>query len=129
MKKTILEIYSLAVCGITLIWGIILVGIALYASVSLISPELTVSERQNTKYLTNEDYYEACCKKDEKAPVFSDEELTKKRLNAYEARLKEEKRIALQDIVKSFVYFIIVTGTFFVHWIMAKRSRGEGHAP
>jgi hypothetical protein len=126
MKKNILEIYSLVVCGVSLIWGIVLIGTTLYACVSIITPELTIPRYENSKYLTNDDYYELCCKHKEKAPVFTEEELTKKRIEAHGTRINEEKRSALQDIIKSSIYLILNLFTFTAHWVIAKKSRESG---
>lgn len=126
MKKSILEIYALAVCFATIGCFVIALGIAIFDVIQITNPEFTLSSHEynrhqsNDAFWTNSNKYDND-KKNKKRP--SDEELTKRRLESYRQAIQSERRDAFQGITKALIIIIIDVVFFMVHWRIARRAR------
>jgi len=128
MKKSVLEIYSLAVCFIAVVALVISLGISLYSIVEINYPEFTIDQWRYEQYQTNDSFWESNPKhfppelKGKPAERPPEEELTKMREEAYAIVLKGEQRNGFQSLLKSLIFFIIAAVVFFLHWRLFKKN-------
>lgn len=126
MKKSILEIYALAVCFATIVCFVIALGISIYDIVRIVNPEFTMSSYEYNRHQSNDAYWKSsdnCGNDDKKGPRPTDEELTKQRLASYQQSIKSELRDAFQSLTQTVIIFIIAVVVFLVHWRVARRAR------
>lgn len=126
MKKSILEIYALAVCFATIVCFVITLGISIYDIVRITKPEFTMSSYEYNRHQSNEAYWKSsnnCSNDDKKEQRPADEELTKQRLASYQQSIKSELRDAFQSLIQSVIILIIAVIVFLIHWRVARRSR------
>jgi hypothetical protein len=123
MKKSILEIYSLAVCFVTVICAVVTIGIGAYDLLEISNPEFTLPAYQYERHQSNEAFYRSDCEKKEEGKSLSEEERTKRRLASYEVALKAERRDAVQSLIKVFIVLVLNAAVFFGHWHLARRAR------
>jgi hypothetical protein len=126
MKKSILEIYALAVCFATVVCLVIALGVALFEVIQIAAPEFTLNSQEYNRHQSNDAFWNNCGqydseKKDKKRP--SDEELTKRRLESYRQAIQSERRDAFQGITKAVIVIFIDIIFFFAHWRIARRAR------
>ena len=133
MKKTVLEIYALAVCFVTVVCFVIALGIAAYAVVGIANPDFTMSSWVYTQHQTNDAFWNGPGSPqvhgvaDEKSKERPNEpELTKQREKSYERALASERRESSQAVVKSSIVMIIDIIVFFLHWLVARRELKSG---
>ena len=131
MKKSILEIYALAVCFVAVIVFTITLGIGVYNIVELVNPELTMNAWEWEKYQSNDTFFEQMPRNyDEKGNIdnrndYDEDEITQKRENGYKIAIKSTRRGALQSIIRVLIILVINIMIFVPHWKLAKRSREE----
>jgi hypothetical protein len=129
MKKTILEIYALAVCFVAVICFVVCLGIAGYGLIQFQKPDFTLSSYQYDTYQDNDAYWrggriDSYCADDEKGKVRpSEDELTKQRVARFGHVLASEQRDGLQNLVKAFLVIFVDALAFMVHWGIARRAR------
>lgn len=128
MKKSVLEIYALAVCFMGVVALVISLGIGIFNSVSILFPDFTVDQWQYEQHQSNDKFWqnhptryppEKNGELGEKPP---EDELTKMRNNSYELVLKNEQRSGAQTLVKSIIFFLISSVVFFIHWRIYKKN-------
>lgn len=131
MKKTILEIYALAVCFFTVACFVVTLGFASWDIVELSAPEFTISSHQFECHQTNQEY-KSCfsneyqyTREDNPLEFPSGDALTQKRTSDYSQILKSEQRRAWQGLVQKFIILFIDLIVFFGHWVLAKRAREQ----
>jgi hypothetical protein len=120
VRKSLLEIYALAVCFVTVVCFVIALGIGLYDLVELTNPEFTLRSHAYERHRSNEAFVRNWAK-DKKLPP--EAEVTKLREESYREELRTEQRSALQSLVQILIVLIIDVVLFFVHWRLAKRAR------
>ena len=135
MKKSILEIYALAVCFVTVVCFVIALGIGLYSLVQIANPEFTLDSWQYNQHQTNDAFWGVDVtypmpmgggeKKKERPP---ESELTKQRLESNERAVKAEQRSGSQSLVKVMIVIFINIAVFYAHWRISKRARSEANA-
>ena len=130
MKKTILEIYALAVCFVTVICFVACLGVAGYSVIEISKPDFTMRSWDYNQYQTNDAFWKDCghryCSDEEKKkPRPSEEELTKQRQDAFSRALISEQRDGAQTLVKTLIVMLIDIVVFFVHWVIARRARAN----
>lgn len=127
MKKSILEIYALAVCFATVVCFVVAAGIAIYNAIEIITPEFTLSAHEYNRHQSNDAFWKNCDnsydndKKENKRPP--EEELTKRRLESYQQVIKSERRAAFQSLTKTAIVIILDIIFFVAHWRIARRAR------
>ncbi len=127
MKKSILEVYALAVCFAAIVCSAVALGVAIYSGIEIISPEFTISAQEYNRHQSNDAFWKGCRsvygadKREEKRPP--EEELTKLRLESYQQALKSERRNAFISLTKAIIIIIIDIVFFVVHWRIARRAR------
>jgi len=127
MKKTLLEIYALAVCFVTLICFVISLGIGLYDIIEIVNPEFTMASYKFEQHQTNDEFVKSLSKeKEAQIQGLSEEKITKLRKESYQRAIKSEKREAFQSITRIIIILFINTVVFLIHWFLAKRERVTG---
>ncbi|MEW6416991.1 MAG: hypothetical protein AB1480_02595 [Nitrospirota bacterium] len=127
MKKSILEIYALAVCFATIVCFVIALGIALYDVIEISNPEFTLSSHEYNRHQSNDAFWKnyqcGYDKKDKEMQRPSDEELSRQRLESYQQAVKSERRDAFQGLTRASIILTIDIFIFLVHWRVALRAR------
>jgi hypothetical protein len=127
MKKSILEIYGLAVCFAIIGCFVISLGVGTYDLIQISAPEFTLNSYEVSRHQTNEVFWSSCknkwkeCEKEDTRPP--EDELTKQRKASYKRVLQAEKRDAFQSLTKAVVIIIINTIVFVIHWQIARHTR------
>ena len=124
MKKTLLEIYALIVCLITGVWSLISVGIILFCLLRISNPDFTMPSYEYGRFQSNDAYFQYCCKDDKKEKP-SEDELTKRRQEAYVIDLKGESRQGSQEIIKQLIAVLLNAVVFSIHWKLSKKARSS----
>lgn len=120
MKKSLLEIYALAVCFVTIICFAVVLGVGMYDFLEMAKPEMTLKSYQYQKHQTNEAFTRSWSKKKRRP---SEEEITKMREKSYSVALEAERRDAVQSFIRVLIIMIIDLVIFLVHWRLGKRAR------
>lgn len=135
MKKTILEIYALAVCFLTLACFIVLLGFALWSFIGLTAPSFTLNRHQYDCHLSDQ-AYEDCISVEylysrqyNPKPVPEGAALSAARQAAYADLLRSEQRQSLQGLTMQLAMLAIVSLAFFAHWRLARRCRDSAADP
>lgn len=130
MKKTILEIYALAVCFMTVTCFVIVLGIAAYSLLAVAKPEFTIDSWQYSAHQTNDAFWNDgctgrtfCAPQDKKAERPPESELTRRREESLARILANEQRDSAQLLVKCLIVILIDAATFLLHWLLARRAR------
>lgn len=121
MKKTLIEIYALAVCFVTIICFAVSLGVGLYDLLEISNPEFTLKSRQYEKHQTNDAFTRSWNKK--QIDKYSEEEITSKREDSYRVALTTESRNAIQSFIRMLIIILIDLVMFFSHWKLARRER------
>lgn len=127
MRKSLVEIYALAVCFFTVACFVVVLGMTAWNVVELSAPEFTISSNTYEAHLTDEKYRDSLIRRhrygaEKYAPPEADL-LTKKREESWKSEIRGEQRRALQSLVKNIIILVIDIFVFMVHWIIARRSR------
>lgn len=132
MKKSLLEIYSLAVCFMIIVCFVVALGVAIYDIVKIAAPEFTLSSYEYKRHQNNDEFwrnyqyaYENRDKKVERPP---EDILTKQRLESYPLTIEAERRNAVQSFTIAVIILIINVIVYMVHWRIARRARETGMA-
>ena len=130
MKKSLLEIYALAVCFITIACFVVTLGIALYALVGIADPEFTLNSYQFAQYQTNDQYWRGCgigncVGVERKGERPAEADLTRQREEAFARALSNERRESSQTLVKSLIVLLVDSAVFAVHWVIARHARSS----
>jgi hypothetical protein len=133
MKKTILEVYALAVCFITVTCLVVCLAIAGYSLIQIEKPDFTINSYTFDQYQSNDAYWKDCgtryCEMNEaKTPRPGEAELKQQRSEAFSRVLISERRDGLQTLVKTLIVMLVAACAFYFHWIIAKRARANPQA-
>lgn len=129
MKRTLLEIYALAVCFVTVVCLVICLGIAAYAGLGVAQPEFTVASWEYTRHQSNDAYWSS--PKGFVAPGGPSEAakarpaeavLTQEREMSWERVVAAEKRSSLQSLVKALIVVLIDLLVLAVHARLVQRA-------
>lgn len=125
MKKTILEIYALAVCFLVVICFAITLGVGIYDILKISHPSFTLSGWEYNKFQSNDNFCSNSGAASAQNPCSNQSEsaITTKREAAYAISLKGEQRNGLQSLVNSLIILFINIVIFVPHWIIARRAR------
>ncbi len=132
LKKSLLEIYALAVCFAMIVCFVISLGAALYSIVGIASPEFTMNSYTYSRYQSNDNYWlsrgEKYLDKGTRMNRPSEDELTRQRQEGYRLAAVSERRDGFQTLAKAIIILLINTVAFFIHWRIAGRARQMGIA-
>ncbi len=131
MKKSILEIYALAVCFVALVCFLIALGIGVYDLIQITSPEFTINVYEYERHQSNEAF--------RGSPGIAlrgiapgipiepterpEEEVTQQREESYQAALRSERRRGMQSLIQIVIILVIDVLVFLPHWLLARRRR------
>ena len=130
MKKTILGIYALAVCFVTVACFVVALGLFVYGVIGVINPEFTLDSWSYTRHQTNDAFWGPSDlppiimpgEKEKERVRPSEAELTKQRLESYVRVVANERRGSTQRVVKTTIVILIDILVFFLHWRIARRE-------
>ena len=131
MKKTILEIYALSVCFVTLLCFVIALGIGIHDLIQIANPEFTMNPYEYERHQSNQAFgpFPRMPMRG-LAPAVptelsesSAEELTEQREESYQTALRSERRRGMQSLTIVGIVMVIDFLVFGVHWLLAKRTR------
>jgi len=130
LKKTILEIYALAVCFVAVAFFAGFLGQTLYGAVQVANPAFTLDKFQYSTFQSNE----AFRRRMDLMPVglgneqrmWTNEELTRLREAGYAQALGVEERDGKQSLLHMAIFMLIAAIAFFAHWRIAARARQNG---
>jgi hypothetical protein len=126
MKKTILEIYALAVCFVIVVSFAFSLGVGIYDVVKITYPEFTMSNWEYAKFQNNDAYRasnNSIGSNNHKDKQISETEITKKRLEAFSNAITNEKREGAQGLMIALIILLINCLIFIPHWIIARKAR------
>ena len=130
MKKSLLEIYALAVCFFTVACFVVVLGMTLWDVVELSGPEFTIDNHTYKIHQSDEAYSESLTgrhgcdgekKTDYKPP--EGQALTEAREKSYAQELRSERRGALQDLIKNLIILLVDLTVFVIHWKIGAYAR------
>lgn len=130
MKKSILEIYAMAVCFFTVACFVIVLGLGAWHVVELSAPKFTIGSQEYQRLESDDAFREWLVSQhtcgDKGAPPYLPPEnsaLTAAREKSLAQVLQAERRRALQDLVQNFFILCINAVVFAFHWRVAARAR------
>jgi len=129
MKKSLLEIYSLAVCFFTVACFVVVLGIALWDAVQLSVPEFTLDSDTYEAHQTDEAFRDHLIKQyrpDEVQKTYKPPEgaaLSEAREKSFAAEIRSERRDALQGLVQNLIILLIDLVVFIAHWKVGAYAR------
>ncbi len=137
MKKSILEIYALAVCFVALLCLVIALGIGVYDLVQMANPALTVNVYEYERHQSNEAFRGSPGRAlrgiapgipMEQPPERPEEEVTQQREESFQAALRSERRRGLQSFIQVVIILVIDVLVFVPHWLLARKRRAASMA-
>ncbi|MBI4697945.1 MAG: hypothetical protein HY758_03285 [Nitrospirae bacterium] len=130
MKKTVIEIYAMAVCFVAVVCLVISLGIGLYDIMEISNPAFTISSYEYKKHQSNESFIKGDCGNEKETfadkKILTDEEITRQRLASFQNLIAIERRDAFQSLTIVAIILILDIILFFIHWRIAKRARNNG---
>jgi hypothetical protein len=126
MKKSLLELYALAVCFVTIVCSAITIGVGVYNIIGIYKPEFTLPSHEYERHQTNEKFAMQIIvdyPNEGRKTNMSEEEKTRQRVVSYDTALKSESRGSVQALVKVVIITIISVLLFIIHWLIAIRAR------
>jgi hypothetical protein len=128
MKRSLLELYALAVCFFTVICLVIALGVGLYDLVQIAQPEFTISAQTYERHQSNEAFasraFISLIEPQTVPPEgASQDEITSLRQDSYQAVLRMERRQASQSATLVAIVLAIDIAIFYFHWRVAARAR------
>ena len=149
MKKSILEIYALAVCFVALVCFVIALGIGVYDLIQIANPVFTINAYEYDRHQSNEAFrrfpglygivgpghlafgsggatgevvVEPRIPIEPTTPAV-EEEVTRQREESYQAALRSERRRGMQSFLRVVIILVIDVLVFVPHWFLARRIR------
>ena len=123
MKRSLIEIYALAVCFVTVSCLAVAMGIALYDLVQIAYPEITLYSHQYERHQSNASFRASYQNDAKDLAALSEDQVTKRREESYRSVLNGERRDGWQSLLRMAIVMLIDVLFFVVHWRLAKRSR------
>jgi len=131
MKKSMLEIYALAVCFIALVCFVVALGIGLYDLIQIASPEFTLNAYEYERHQSNENFRGSPGRvlRGAFAPGIPiepterpEEEVSQQREESFQAALRSERRRGLQSLLQIMIVLVIDVLVFVPHWLLARST-------
>lgn len=121
-KKSLLEMYALAVCFAAVLVILFNGAMSLNYIVRIVNPNLTVSSYEYDRSLTDEAYLRNW---PTGRPLPDPASVPKLRAEAFDAALRSEQQNGRRDLIESLTYVIAGLTAFGIHWVLAKRVRSS----
>ena len=132
MKKSILEIYALAVCFVALLCFVIALGIGVYDLIQIANPEFTLNAYEYERHQSNEAFigFQGRAALGRIAPGIPvgpnqrpEEEVTQQREESFQTALRSERRRGMQSLIRIAIILVIDVLVFVPHWLWIRRTR------
>ncbi len=131
MKKSILEIYALAVCFVALGCLVIALGIGMYDLIQIANPEFTLNAYEYERHQSNQAFrgspgraLRGIAPGIPVEPIQRpEEEITQQREESYQAALRSERRRGMQSLIRIVIVLVIDVLVFVPHWLLVKRTK------
>lgn len=130
MKRNLMEIYALAVCFFTLACFVVVLGIAIWEGISVVSPEFTIDGYIWERHVSDESFKEHLIAAndcdDEADKTYAPPEgaaLTLARNQSFSQTLRAERREGVQGLAQNAIVLLIDVVLFAIHWRLAARAR------
>lgn len=124
MKRSLIEIYALAVCFICVVSGAVSFGVGVYDLVQVSAPGMTLPGWEYSRHQSNDNFAAGRRMEEGGRPLPEDEgELTRLREQSYRIALEAHRRDAQQSLVVVAITLAIQGLLFALHWRIARRSR------
>ena len=126
MKKSMIEIYALAVCFVCIASGGIVLGVGVYDVIQIAAPEMTLSGSQYARHQSNDNFvnFRPPWPPNGRRQFPEDEqELTRLREESYRIEIATERRSARQSFVMVVIALVIQALLFVIHWKLSRRAR------
>ena len=135
MKKTIVEIYALAVCFFSVACLVIVLGIAIWGLIEVACPEFTVSGHTYEKHQSNDAFLGRHNEflnlgksiginvEDIDTSALTQEEISQSRKRSWDRALSGEIISAAQSLARNVIIMLISIVIIWVHWGIARRAR------
>ncbi len=132
-KKSIVAIYAVAVCFISVASAIVCATTAIYNVVEITNPKFTMSSYDYNPHQNNESFLEYKLKsypKDYDNPyrAMSEDKLTAARERSFQMMLDHERRSGQQSLLRCLIVIMVLALTFWGHWTIARKATGGGAA-
>ena len=114
----ILKVYALLICIVAVITFSISSGIAIYDSIEIIQPKLTLKYYQYSRHQSNEAFTGGRKQFEKK----TEEEITKIREKSYKVALDTERRGGFQSLLRMLIVMLVNAVLFLIHWKMVKKA-------
>ena len=126
MKRTLIEIYALAVCFFTVVCLIIVLGIASWDLVQATNPEFTINAKTYEDHLDNDSYLNRSCyeckEKLDTEKALPADQVAKERKESWQRSLDREVRSATQSFFQLLIIIILDIIIFSLHWFIVNRN-------
>ncbi len=123
MSRSTLEVYSYAVCLLSLICGVVVLGLFTYNIVRVLAPSFTLDAWQVTSASSNLDFMRAYGK--DLPTGLEENKITQLREEKHRQLILLERRRGVQGLVFQGIILAIDMIVFVVHWRIGKR-KAEG---
>ncbi|MBC6413796.1 MAG: hypothetical protein GDA45_02515 [Chromatiales bacterium] len=126
VKRNYVGLYALAVCFINVLIGSIAIGVIIYSIVGVVAPHITLPGWEYSKYQSNDEFILQSGDSGGRYDKFKDmteQEITRKRNEAYDIALKTERRQGQQEILEYSIVLLIQIILFVVHWRLVVRNK------
>lgn len=122
MKKTVIEIYAVAVCFISVVSLSLTVTIGLYDLLEWGAPEFTLIAYQQQRLESDESYLRHLREIDHPDQELDAAALTRARESEYASALRAERRDAKQSLVRMLFAVVVLSAVLIFHWLLARRQ-------
>lgn len=136
-KKTVVEIYALAVCFLMVAAFTVSLGLAVWNVVQMNAPDFTMSTHQYERFQSDAAYRDyllgARAPWEQKPPArtrevldMSEDELRREREQRYAEALLLEQRDGVQGLVRNLIAIAVAVALFLLHWRIARAASRDG---
>jgi hypothetical protein len=129
LKKSILEVYAMAVCFVCVLCFVVSAGLAMYGLVGMANPEFTMSSWTYGQHQTNDAFvagppeFPRIGEGEQRRERPPEAELTQKRVDSFARAIASERRASAQTVVKTVIVMLIDLLVFLFHWYVGRRAR------
>jgi hypothetical protein len=126
MKRSSLEIYSLAVCFVFVVLIAIATAMSISSLVMYTFPQYTINSYVAKRHSNNNTFYESIEDKQKQRPP--EVELNKLREESYKTALLVESTTARNEFTIIFISDLVFIGVFIIHWLLGKKARQKQYS-
>jgi hypothetical protein len=120
MKKSLLEIYALAICFAAVVTIMFQGATATYQILEITWPEFFLSRWDYLQYQTDEAFLERW---PDKKPPPDLKDVPRLRQERLALAIQNQRHFAVQNLINSAIYLVVGFVVFALHWVLARRER------